>query len=240
MAALGALGAGVPTILLADDDPNLREVVRYALSRAGFVVREVADGASAVRETLADPPDLVVLDVVMPELDGLEACRRIRAASRVPIVFLSSRDEEFDRVLGLELGGDDYVTKPFSPRELVARVRTVLRRAAAPAPAIADEVVRAGPLRLDVAEHRAWVGAEGDERELVLTVTEFALLRVLARRPGRVYTRDELVERAYGEGHHIADRTIDSHVRNIRAKLRAAGGDDMVETVHGLGWRLRR
>jgi two-component system OmpR family response regulator len=230
-------------ILIVDDSRTMRMMVRRTLRQAGLNVDnavEAENGKEALDKLRDFKPDLILSDWNMPELDGLEACRRIRAASRVPIVFLSSRDEEFDRVLGLELGGDDYVTKPFSPRELVARVRTVLRRAAAPAPAIAYEVVRAGPLRLDVAEHRAWVGAEGDEQEIVLTVTEFALLRVLARRPGRVYTRDELVERAYGEGHHIADRTIDSHVRNIRAKLRAAGGDDMVETVHGLGWRLRR
>lgn len=227
----------MPSILVADDDPSLREVVRYTFERAGFIVRLVCDGAAAVREVARDAPDLVILDITMPELDGIDACRAIRASSRVPIVFLSSRDDELDRVLGLEIGADDYVTKPFSPRELLARVKAVLRRtvpqlgdAAAPP----TEQLRAGPLRIDLAQHRAWAGGA----ELALTVTEFALLRVLVARPGRAYTRDELVDRAYGEGHHVSERTLDSHVRRIRAKLRDAGLDP-IETVHGLGYRLR-
>jgi two-component system OmpR family response regulator len=225
----------MPSLLVADDDPSLREVVRYTFERAGFAVRLVSDGAAAVREVAREAPDLVILDITMPELDGIDACRTIRASSRVPIVFLSSRDDELDRVLGLEIGADDYVTKPFSPRELLARVKAVLRRSLpSPTGAAPPEQLCAGALRIDLGQHRAWAG----EAELDLTVTEFALLRVLVARPGRAYTRDELVDRAYGEGHHVSERTLDSHVRRIRAKLREAGHDP-IETVHGLGYRLR-
>jgi two-component system, OmpR family, response regulator len=225
------IGAPMTRILVVDDDPHLREVVRYALSRQGFAVAEAADGAAALRAQAESPADLVVLDIVMPEMDGIETCRALRAKSRVPIVFLSSRDEELDRVLGLELGADDYVTKPFSTRELVARVKAVLRRAT-PAPEATPQL-RAGAVRLDLEAHRAFVG----DAEIELTVTEFAILRVLVARPGRAYTRDDLVTHAYGEGHHISERTLDSHIRRIRQKLRDAGVDP-VETVHGLGYRL--
>ena len=226
-------------LLVVDDDPHLREVLRYALSRDGHEVREARDGAEAVKLALAEVPDLVVLDIVMPVMDGLEACRELRKKSTVPVVFLSSRDEELDRVLGLEMGGDDYLTKPFSTRELCARVKAVLRRAR-PMPRAADEaaVLRCGTLRLDVVEHRAWVDHAAGPHEVVLTVTEFALLEVLMSRPGRAYTREELTDRAYGDGYHLAERTLDSHVRRIRAKLRDEGLDP-IETVHGLGYRLR-
>ncbi len=223
-------------VLVVDDDPHLREVVAFALTKAGFTVREGADGRAAVAHH-ADA-DLVVLDIVMPELDGIEACRQIRARSSVPIVFLSSRDEEFDRVLGLELGADDYLTKPFSPRELVARVRAVLRRAA-PAPGPATPLLSLGPIHLDPIEHRITVEAEGTVTELPFTVTEFAILKALLGRPGKVYTRDELTELAYGEHHHLSDRTLDSHIRRIRGHFRRFALDP-VETVHGLGYRLRK
>lgn len=228
------LEAPVQKVLVVDDDPHLREVVRYALTRGGFTVTEASSGAEALRLYRASAPDLVVLDVVMPELDGIETCRELRKLGRTPIVFLSSRDEELDRVLGLEMGGDDYLTKPFSTRELVARVKAVLRRATPePAPANAEPVLEAAGITLDPAAHRVWAG----EAEVVLTVTEFSLLRVLMTRPGRVYTREELTDRAYGEGHHLAERTLDSHVRRIRQKFRDHGLDP-VETVHGLGYRL--
>lgn len=223
------------TILVVDDDPNLREVVRYALSREGFRVEEAQNGEEALRRWRALKPDLLVLDVLMPEMDGLAVCREIRRESTVPIVFLSSRDEELDRVLGLELGGDDYISKPFSTRELVSRVRAVLRRSKAVAsPEPAEPMIQIGSLRLDPGEHRVFFG----EQPVVLTVTEFRLLQVLMGRPGRVYTRDELVERAYGENYHLSERTLDSHVRRIRQKFRDLGLDP-VETVHGLGYRLR-
>jgi two-component system OmpR family response regulator len=224
----------VARILIADDDSHIREVVRFALERAGHQVIEASNGATALARAATDAPDLIVLDVLMPEQDGLDVCRRVRAASDVPILFLSSRDEELDRVLGLEIGGDDYVTKPFSPRELVARVKAMLRRA--PAAASPDEGarVRRGDLVLDVERHRCtWAGDE-----IPLTATEFMLLRSLMTVEDRVYSRDELVERAYGHGHHITARTVDSHVRRIRRKF-AACGVDPIETVYGVGYRLR-
>ena len=221
-------------ILVVDDDPRLREVVRYALTRAGFAVREACDGVEALRAFREREPDLIVLDVLMPELDGIEVCRRVRAESQVPVVFLSSRGEEVDRVLGLELGGDDYLTKPFSTRELVSRVRAVLRRTRRE-PEVASTPLQVGSLRLDPVEFRAWVGSD----EVGFTVTEFRMLSVLAGRPGRAWTREQLAARAYPDDRHVSDRTVDSHVRRIRAKLRDVGLDP-IETVHGLGYRLRR
>jgi two-component system OmpR family response regulator len=227
---------GAPPILVVDDDPHIREVVRFALAREGFTVAEAADGAEALRAFDALHPRLVVLDVLMPELDGTEVCRSLRRRSAVPIVFLTSKDDEVDRVVGLELGGDDYVTKPFSPRELVARVKAVLRRAEgakAPPEATGERLLRHGRLQLDLDRfHALW-----DGREVVLTVTEFGLLRTLLAFPGKVYTRDELMERAYAEETVVSGRTIDSHVRRLRAKFAALGAEP-VETVHGLGYRV--
>ena len=222
------------TVLVADDDGHIRDVLRYALEKAGHTVFEAADGAQTLRLAREQAVDLVVLDIVMPEEDGLTVCQRLRAERGVPIVFLTSRDDELDRVLGLELGADDYVTKPFSPRELVARVKAVLRRTVAK-PDVPARVLRHGPLALDLERHRA---AWGDT-PVELTVTEFALLRTLLGMPGKVYTRGELVDRAWGIDHHITERTIDSHVRRVRRKLADAGGEDVVETVYGLGYRLK-
>ncbi|MBX7084130.1 MAG: response regulator transcription factor [Nannocystaceae bacterium] len=217
-------------ILVVDDDDPLREVVRYALCREGFVVDEARDGEAALRLFDAQPHDLLVLDVAMPRLDGFSLCRELRQRSDVPVLFLSARGEEVDRVLGLDLGGDDYVTKPFSPRELVSRVKALLRRRqGAPAPT----VLRWGPLRLDPQEHRAWVGDD----EVVLTATEFRLLAALVSRPRRALSREELADAAYADARTVSDRTIDSHIRRVRAKLRPWGLDPF-ETVHGVGFRL--
>ncbi len=228
------------TILLVDDDPHIRDVVRFALERAGYRVVEAADGRAALERFAELGPDLVVLDILMPELDGTEVCRQLRATSRVPIVFLSSRDDEVDRIVGLELGGDDYLTKPFSPRELVARVRAVLRRTApaseitgADAPARPGGVVTHGQLVLD----RDRFVARWDAREVVLTATEFALLEALLSFPGKVFSRDELMSAAYGTGTVVSDRTIDSHVRRVRRKF-AAVDAEVIETVHGVGYRV--
>ena len=222
-------------ILIVDDDAHIREVVRFALDKAGHETSEAADGRAALDAFARSPADLVVLDILMPEVDGLEVCREIRRTSEVPILFLSSRDEELDRVLGLELGADDYVTKPFSPRELVARVKGILRRVqrrTEPRDA-GDATIELGPLRLDAHRHEcSWAG-----EPITLTVTEFGLLQSLLGMPGKVYTRDELVERAYGDGHHITDRTVDSHIRRIRQKFKAHGAEP-VETVYGLGYRI--
>ena len=221
-------------ILVVDDDPRLREVVRYALSREGFEIDEAGDGHAAIAACDAKLPDLVVLDVVMPELDGIEVCRRIRQRSKVPILFLSSRGEEVDRVLGLELGGDDYVTKPFSPRELVSRVKAVLRRSSEE-PATSTGTLQLGDVRLDPHEVRVFAG----KTELELTATEFRLLQVLMTKPGRVYTRDELMTRGYEGTHFVSGRTLDSHIRRIRKKFKDTGRDP-IETVHGMGFRMRK
>jgi two-component system, OmpR family, response regulator len=224
----------MPKILLIDDDPHIRDIVRFALTREGFTVAEAEDGARGLEMAAKEAPDLIVLDITMPELDGTEVCRRIRRDSRVPIIFLSARDDEIDRILGLELGGDDYVGKPFSPRELVARVKAVLRRVDERAPpAEAGAELRHGHLRLDLEGYRAFWG----DAEIVLTVTEFALLRTLAARPGKVFSRDGLMDGAYALDHYVTDRTVDSHIRRVRAKFQAAGGAP-VDTVHGVGYKL--
>ena len=220
-------------ILIVDDDPAIRDVVRFALLKAGFETLEAETGKAALESFAANQPDLIVLDVTMPELDGSEVCRRIRRDSAVPILFLSSRDEEFDRVLGLELGGDDYLVKPFSPRELVARIKAVLRRGAPTTPAETATVLSHGVLSLDLDAVRAtWNG-----QEVTLTATEFGILRTLMARPGKVYSRDNLMDGAYSIDKIVSDRTIDSHVRRLRAKFEAIGAQP-VETLHGLGYKL--
>ena len=222
------------TILVADDEANIRDVVQYALERDGHRVLLARDGAEAFAEVLRGGIDLVVLDVLMPELDGLDVCRRIRSLGSMPVIFLSSRAEETDRIVGLELGGDDYVTKPFSPRELATRVKTVLRRTRGepePAP-VRAEVLRHGAVELDRPKHEVRVNG----RRLSLTVTEFGVLEALLEQPGHVLTRAQLMQRIHADDTHVSERTIDTHVKRVRAKLRAAGVDP-VETVHGLGYR---
>ena len=228
-------------ILIVDDDPHIREVLRFALEKAGFRTTEAQDGVEAVKAFDSWKPDLIVLDILMPEMDGTEVCKAIRLRSDVPIIFLSSKDEEIDRILGLELGGDDYVTKPFSPRELVARVKAVLRRLVEKAERPTEtgstpktpNVLTHGLLRLDLDRYQAsW-----DDREVVLTVTEFGILRTLMAFPGKVFTRDELMDGAYSYDNIVTDRTIDSHVRRVRSKFAAVGGNP-VETAHGIGYKL--
>jgi len=230
-------------ILLVDDDGHIREIVHFALKQAGHRVTEAKDGALAWRAFQDDTFDLAILDILMPEMDGLELCRNIRKVSTLPILFLSSRDEELDRVLGLELGADDYITKPFSPRELVARVKAALRRyqeildlkrTTTGRDESKGELIRHGEIEIDAARHRCTARGE----ELTLTVTEFDLLRTLLERPGRVLSREELVELSYGAGHHVSERTVDSHLRRVRHKLQAVGLDP-IETVYGLGYRLK-
>jgi two-component system OmpR family response regulator len=227
-----------PRILIVDDDPHIREVVRVALSKAGMAVTEATDGRAALVRFAESRPDLIVLDVGMPEFDGLEVCRRIRRTSQVPILFLSARDEEIDRILGLEIGGDDYVTKPFSPRELVARINVILRRASAGGVdrlAEQEELVH-GRLRLDPQQHVARFG----DTPLTLTALEFSILRTLMTRPAVVFSREQIMSAAYQLNIQVSDRTIDSHIRNIRAKLAAVDCEDAIDTVHGVGFRLGR
>jgi two-component system OmpR family response regulator len=224
-------------ILVVDDDAHIREVVCFALEKAGFTTRVAKDGEEALRRFSEGGVDLVVLDVGLPEMDGLEVCRRIRRDSETPILFLSARDEEIDRILGLEMGGDDYVPKPFSPRELAARVNAILKRARrAPEPAKVEAALAQGELRLDPAGHVVTF-----KQELVpLTAHEFAILRLLMARPAHVVTRERIFEVVYEGRVHVSDRTIDSHVRNLRARLGQAGCADAVTTVHGVGFRLGR
>jgi two-component system OmpR family response regulator len=220
-------------ILVVDDDPHIREVVRFALEKAGYETIAAKDGREALARAASGRPALIVLDIGLPELDGLEVCRRLRKTSETPILFLSARDEEIDRILGLEMGGDDYLTKPFSPRELTARVAAILKRASAPRAEPMPESLAHGALRLDPAAHRAQAGGV----ELALTAIEFEVLRALMARPGLVFTRERLLDAAWS-GVNVSDRTVDSHIRNLRAKLAQAGCADAVETVHGVGFRL--
>lgn len=222
-------------VLVVDDDPHIRQLLVFALEKAGLAAREAGDGEAALAAVAEDAPDLVILDINMPKLDGLEVCRRIRAEGDLPILFLSSRDDEIDRVLGIELGGDDYVIKPFSPREIVARVSAILRRSArgAAAPAAAGTLTH-GRLSLDPdGWAAAWAG-----QAAALTVTEFMILRTLMAAPAKVFSRDAIIDRLHGPGFAITDRTIDSHVRNLRAKFAGLGGHDVIETRPGIGYRL--
>lgn len=222
-------------ILIVDDDPHIRQLLAFALEKAGFATAEAQDGEAALAMAADAPLDLVVLDINMPRMDGLEVCRRLRAEGDLPILFLSSRDEEIDRILGIELGADDYVVKPFSPREVTARVAAILRRARPPTPKAdpGGKLVR-GRLSLDP---DAW-SAAWDGQELTLTVTEFGILRTLAAAPSKVFTRDAIIDRLRGPGFAITDRTVDSHVRNLRAKFAGLGGHDVIETRAGVGYRL--
>ncbi len=223
------------TILIVDDDPHIRALLAFAFGKAGLDTIEAADGEGAIDSVQSHAPDLVVLDINMPRMDGLEVCRRLRASGNVPILFLSSRDDELDRVLGIELGGDDYVVKPFSPREVVARSMAILRRTAATPPVIASGAeTRHGLLSLDT---EAWI-ARWREHEVALTVTEFTILRTLASMPARIFSRDMIIDRLHGPGFAVTDRTIDSHVRNLRRKFAEAGCTDLVETRAGVGYRL--
>ncbi len=225
-----------PSILVVDDDPHIRDVVRFAFEKTGMRISTAQDGKEALRQFDRNVHDLVVLDVGMPEIDGLEVCRQIRKTSDTPILFLSARDEEIDRILGLEIGGDDYVTKPFSPRELVARVNAILRRARnKPAPT-APKTISHGRLTIDPDARTAHFL----DAPVSLTALEFDILRTLLARPGFVFTRELILDAAYAGNIHVADRTIDSHVRNIRAKMAVAGCESVIETVHGVGFKLGR
>lgn len=218
-------------ILVVDDDPRLRDLVALALERAGHRVITAADGQLALTHAAREAPDLIVLDIGLPELDGFEVCRRIRTRSEVPILFLTARDDEIDRILGLELGADDYVTKPFSPRELVARVKAILKRAMPGAATVA----RHGAITLDRKAHSCRVG----EQDVALTATEFALLAELLQALGQVRTRAQLVHALWGVSSPVSERTLDSHLRNLRRKLAEAGNPDAVETLHGVGVRMK-
>jgi two-component system OmpR family response regulator len=223
------------TIMVVDDDPHIREVVRFALDKSGFATVEAGDGKAALRAFGERGSDLIVLDIGLPELDGLGVCREIRKASDVPILFLSSHDSEVDRIVGLEIGGDDYVSKPFSPRELVARVKVILKRVQPSEPASSTaKTLDHGLLHLDPARHAARYAG----KPVALTATEFALLREFMKRPQHERDRNSLIESVYAANGQVSDRTVDSHIRHIRSKFEAVGCDGIIETLHGVGYKL--
>jgi DNA-binding response OmpR family regulator len=221
------------TVLVVEDEIEIARVVRDYLRNAGFEVIVVGDGGSAVASVRSSKPDLLVLDLGLPGRDGLDVAREIRRWSDTPIVMLTARGDETDRIVGLEIGADDYVVKPFSPKELVARVRAVLRRTRTAARG--DEVVRAGDVEIDTAKMRVSVGGT----QVDLTPTEFQLLATLAREPGRVFTRSQLLDAVHGVAIESYERAIDAHVKNIRRKIEPSPGSPRyVVTVHGVGYRF--
>ncbi|MFN0155184.1 MAG: response regulator [Gaiella sp.] len=226
-----------PTVLLVDDESSIQELLTFPLERDGYRVLQATDGEQALALFQAHEVDVVVLDLMLPRVDGLEVCRRLRATSTVPIIMLTARDDELDKVLGLELGADDYITKPFSIREFRSRIRALLRRAATPHLAIRrEETISVGPLVLDLA--RRLVDVRGEPVEL--TFVEFELLTLLAGSPGVVFTRRQLLERIRGSADYREPRTIDVHVRHLREKLEEdPAAPRLILTVRGVGYRLR-
>ncbi|KQU78316.1 MULTISPECIES: two-component system response regulator CreB [unclassified Rhizobacter] len=224
-----------PRILIVEDEPGIADTLQYALRTDGFEPAWVATGEEAVAQVQAQPPALVILDVGLPDTNGFEVFKRIRALADVPVVFLTARSDEIDRVVGLELGADDYVAKPFSPRELVARVRTVLRRATKPAPA---PIAAAGPvLPIAIDDGRRQIRFYGQLLEL--SRYEYGLLKTLVSRPGHVFSRDTLLERVWDDATESLDRTVDAHVKTLRAKMKlVAPGLEPIKTHRGTGYAL--
>ncbi|MEP6977805.1 MAG: response regulator transcription factor [Thermoleophilia bacterium] len=225
------------TILLVDDEESVQKLLAYPLEREGFRVVQARDGQEALERFAAERIDLVVLDLMLPKLDGLEVCKQLRATSTVPIIMLTARDDELDKVLGLELGADDYITKPFSIREFRSRVRALLRRASIPREGdTEDELIERDGLRIDAARRTV----ELNGRAIRLTYVEFELLRALAAHPGRVYSRKMLLEALWGGSDYREPRTIDVHVRHLREKLEPDPREpEFILTVRGVGYRFR-
>ena len=218
-------------ILIADDDPQIRDVLRLALEREGFVVDTAADGAVALEQIAKTQPDLLILDIGMPKMDGYETIRKLRNESALPVLFLSARDDEIDKVLGLELGGDDYVTKPFSPRELIARIRAILKRGTG---ALDSAELTRGALSLNTDS----MACAFNNNPIKLTRSEFQILERLMVRGGAVLDKPAIFDLLYNGNPNASDRTVDSHIRNLRAKLEEAGAKDAIETLHGIGIKL--
>lgn len=228
------------TIALVDDDQNMLASVSMALEAEGFDVHTYTDGAEALRGLTSQPVDIAILDIKMPRMDGMELLNRLRRQSQVPVIFLTSKDEEIDELLGFRMGADDYVKKPFSQRLLIERIRALLRRSELEAKALGagagEGAIVRGDLVLDSARHLCTWGGE----PVALTVTEFLILQSLAARPGHVKSRDQLMDAAYGEHIYVDDRTIDSHIKRLRRKFRAMDpGFSQIETLYGLGYRYR-
>ncbi len=227
-------------IALVDDDRNILTSVTMALEAEGFKVETYNDGEAALAGLFENPPQLVVLDIKMPRMDGMEVLTRLREKSKIPVIFLTSKDDEIDEVIGLRMGADDYIKKPFSQRLLIERIRTLLRRHNVPEPVAggekpADLMVR-GHLKLDEARHLCtW-----KDEPVSLTVTEYLLLKALADRPGHVRNRDQLIDMAYGENIYIDDRTVDSHIKRVRKKFKALDPEfNHIETLYGVGYRYK-
>ncbi|MCV2882147.1 response regulator transcription factor [Actibacterium sp. XHP0104] len=216
-------------VLIVDDDPKIRDIIRIALDAAGMRTTEASNGEIALTHIAREKIDLVVLDIGMPRMDGFDCCKAIRSKSDVPVLFLTARDDEIDRVLGFQLGADDFVPKPFSPRELVLRIKAILSRSRA-----TGRHQHHGRLTLDAAGHLCRIS----DQTLDLTATEFQLLACLLARPDHVHDRNQLIQAIYGANSTMSGRTIDSHVRNIRAKAGQVGCDDIIVTVHGVGIKL--
>lgn len=215
-------------ILLVDDEPEILEICRDYLNASGYDVVTAKDGAQGLSAARREKPDLIVLDLMMPEMDGLDVCRAIRRESNVPIIMLTARVEETDKLIGLELGADDYLTKPFSPRELVARVKVVLRRASGDSTA---EVIRVGNVSLDRTQYEVQIG----KRVITLTPTEFEIMATLMSQPSRIFSRNQLLNAVHGVAFESYERAIDSHIRNLRRKLEP---DELIFTVHGVGYKF--
>ena len=223
----------VPTVLVVDDEPQIVELLRTYLEREGFGVAVAADGEAAFKEHERVRPDIVILDLMLPKLDGREVCRRIRERARTPIIMLTARDEESDKLLGLELGADDYITKPFSPREVVARVRAVLRRGSHETP----EVLRLGEMIIDLRGHQVTLAG----RPVDLTPTEFRMLETLAGHPNQVFTRMQLIDRVHGHAFEGYERTVDAHIKNLRSKIEHDPRNPrFILTVYGVGYKFQR
>ena len=227
------------TIFLVDDDRNILTSVAMALEAEGFDVKTHSEGETALKAITATPPALVVLDIKMPRMDGFEVLTRLREHSKIPVIFLTSKDDEVDEVMGLRLGADDYIKKPFSQRLLIERIMTLLRRQdAGPVDTTManDSIIRRGALTLDDSRHLcAW-----NNQPLNLTVTEYLLLKALASRPGHVRNREQLIDMAYGDNIYIDDRTIDSHIKRLRKKFKTLDPDfEYIETLYGVGYRFK-
>ena len=215
-------------ILLVDDEPEILEICRDYLKASGYDVVTARDGAQGLSIARRERPDLIVLDLMMPEMDGLDVCRALRRESNVPIIMLTARVEETDKLIGLEIGADDYITKPFSPRELVARVKVILRRVSGDATA---EMIRVGNVSLDRTQYEVQVG----KRVITLTPTEFEIMATLMSQPSRIFSRNQLLNAAHGVAFESYERAIDSHIRNLRHKLEP---DELIFTVHGVGYKF--
>jgi two-component system response regulator ChvI len=230
----------MPTIALVDDDRNILTSVSLVLEAEGYRVTTYSDGAAALDGLKQSPPDLAIFDIKMPRMDGMELLRRLRQKSDLPVIFLTSKDEEIDELFGLKMGADDFIRKPFSQRLLVERVKAILRRSqpkdALPAVETEKKVIERGALRMDPERHTCtWNG-----QPVALTVTEFLVLQSLAQRPGVVKSRDNLMDAAYDDDVYVDDRTVDSHIKRLRKKFKMVDDDfDMIETLYGIGYRFR-